>query len=431
MSGAAPDRPEVQLNLRVRGLANSPTVAINERCEALRLAGREIFKLGLGQSPFPVPAPVVQALRDHADRKDYLPVRGLPALREAVAGYHQRTHGTSCSADDVLIGPGSKELMFLLQIAYYGDLVVPTPAWVSYAPQAQIAGRQVRFLHTPAGHGWRLAPEQLEELCREDPGRPRVVVLNYPSNPTGRTYSADELETLAAVARRFRVIVLSDEIYGELHHRGAHVSIERFYPDGTIVSSGLSKWCGAGGWRLGTFAFPSSLRWLLQAMEAIASETYTSTSAPIQYAAIAAFRGGLEIEEYLWRARKILAALGALLLEALRATGAHVEAPDGAFYLFPDFGPLAGRLRERGITTSAEFCERLLEETGVAMLPGSAFGRAPAELTARLAYVNFDGTRALAAAETFPLDRPIEKDFLERYCAATLTAVERLCAWIG
>ncbi len=431
MREAERDRPAGQLDPRVRGLGPSPTVALNERCRALRLAGREIFELGFGESPFPVPPPVVQALRDHAERRDYLPVRGLPALREAVADHQRCTHGTRCSADDVLIGPGSKQLMFLLQVAYDGELVVPTPAWVSYAPQARIAGRQLRFLHSHAAHGWRLTPDQLEELCRGDPARPRLLVLNYPSNPTGRSYGADELEALAAVARRYRVIVLSDEIYGELHHRGAHVSIERFYPDGTIVSSGLSKWCGAGGWRLGSFVFPSSLRWLLQAMEAIASETYTSTSAPIQYAAITAFRGGPEIAEYLWRARKILAALGSLLLEALRATAAHVEAPDGAFYLFPDFGPLAERLGERGITTSAALCERLLEETGVAMLPGSAFGRPPAELTARLAYVNFDGARALAAAETLALDRPIEKDFLERHCAATLTALERLCSWLG
>jgi aspartate aminotransferase len=321
--------------------------------------------------------------------------------------------------------------MFLLQIVYYGDLIVPTPAWVSYAPQAQIVGRQVRFLETRPENGWRLVPDQLEELCCEDPERPRIVVLNYPNNPAGTTYTSAELEALADVARRFRVIVLSDEIYAELHHRGEHVSIERFYPDGTIVSSGLSKWCGAGGWRLGTFAFPSSLRWLLDAMGAVASETYTSTSAPIQYAAVTAFQGGLEIEEYLWRARKILRALCQQLMEPLLACGVRVEAPDGAFYLFPDFGPLAGQLRDRGITTSAQLCERLLEDAGIAVLPGSAFGRPPAELTARLAYVNFDGARALAAAETLPLDRPIEKDFLERYCAPTLEAVQRLSSWLS
>jgi aspartate aminotransferase len=226
------------------------------------------------------------------------------------------------------------------------------------------------------------------------------------------------------------VIVLSDEIYAELHHQGEHVSIERFYPDGTIVSTGLSKWCGAGGWRLGTFAFPNSLRWLLDAMAAVASETYTSTSAPIQHAAVTAFRGGLQIEQYLWRTRKILRALSHELVASLKGCGVAVAEPEGAFYLFPDFGPLARKLHDRGITTSSQLCERLLEETGVAILPGIAFGRPPGELTARLAYVNFDGARALAAAETIPLERPIERVFLERYCAPTLEAVEHLCTWL-
>jgi aspartate aminotransferase len=269
----------VHLNLRVRGLGHSPTVAIDELSNRLRAEGREIYKLGLGQSPFPVPPVVVDCLRENAGRKEYLPVCGLPALREAVADYHRRNHGTRCRAEDVLIGPGSKELMFLLQVVFYGDLIVPTPSWVSYAPQARIVGRHVRWLHTSEAAGWRLQPEQLEALCVEDPGRPRIIVLNYPGNPTGGTYTPAELEALADVARAHEVVVLSDEIYGELHHRGEHVSIERFYSDGTIVSSGLSKWCGAGGWRLGTFAFPGALRWLLDAMAAVASETFTSTSA--------------------------------------------------------------------------------------------------------------------------------------------------------
>src|SRR5690606_7376175 len=236
--------------------------------------------------PFPVPAPVVQALRDHAAEKDYLPVRGLYELRRAVAHYTERKAGIDRTAEDVLIGPGSKELMFLLQLVYYGDLVIPTPAWVSYAPQAKIIGRNVNFLPTEADANWLLTAEQLDEHSSEDEGRPRVVILNYPSNPTGRTYTPQQLQDIAAVARKHKLVILSDEIYGELHHEGAHVSIARYYPKGTIISAGLSKWCGAGGWRLGTFTFPRELRWLLDAMASVASETYTSTSAPIQYAAV-------------------------------------------------------------------------------------------------------------------------------------------------
>jgi aspartate aminotransferase len=330
----------------------------------------------------------------------------------------------------VLIGPGSKELMFLLQLVYYGELVVPTPAWVSYAPQAKIIGRQVRMLATSATDGWRLSPEQLDSFCAADDGRPRIVVLNYPSNPTGGSYTLEELHQLAEVARRRRVVLLSDEIYGELHHRGQHVSIARFYPEGTIVSSGLSKWCGAGGWRLGTFVFPASMHWLLDAMAAVASETYTSTSAPIQYAAVRAFLGGMRIERYLVSSRRILSALGRAITSHLRETGVDVGSPRGAFYLFPDFGPLREVLAGRRITDSVTLCERLLQETGVAILPGADFGRSPEELTARIAYVDFDGARALASADEVPRDTPLDETWLRVHCGAVMDAVDRVRAWL-
>jgi aspartate aminotransferase len=333
------------------------------------------------------------------------------------------------SSHDVLIGPGSKELMFLLQLVYYGDLVIPTPSWVSYAPQARIIGRNVRWLKTDSEDNWRLMPDQLAALCREDPDRPRIVIINYPSNPTGSTYSAKRLKELAQVAREYRVVLLSDEIYGELHFKGQHVSIARFYPEGTIVSSGLSKWCGAGGWRLGTFTFPRSLAWLRDAMSAVASETFTSTSAPIQYAAVRAFQGGIEIERYLWRSRRILGALGRWGAKRLAAAGLSVNAPAGAFYLFPDFRGLRDKLHARGIDDSVTLCARLLEETGVAILPGSDFGRPPHELTARVAYVDFDGARALAAAEQLDLAETLDEGFLRTYCGSILTAVERIEHW--
>jgi aspartate aminotransferase len=409
----------------------SATLRLNELSDQLRREGKQVYKLGLGQSPFPVPRPVIEELQANAHQKDYLPVRGLPRLRQEVAEYHRRINGVPRFQEDVLIGPGSKELMFLLQIVYYGDLVVPTPCWVSYAPQARIVGRNVQFIHTTAEQGWRLMPRDLEALCVNDPGRPRIFVLNYPSNPTGQTYTLEELKALAHAARECRVVLLSDEIYGALHHRGQHISVARFYPEGTIISGGLSKWCGAGGWRLGTFTFPPSLRWLLDAMAAVASETYTSTSAPIQYAAVRAYKGGIRIERYLWHARRILSRLGRAVTDRLRQAGVAVELPKGAFYLFPDFSPVAEKLKGRGISTSAELCTRLLEETGVAMLPGSDFGRSPGEMTARIAYVDFDGAKAMAASEVMKEGRRIDEEFLETHCGCVLEATDRIAAWLA
>ncbi len=421
---------EVHLNLNVRGLPVSATLGINEESNRLLAEGQQIYKLGLGQSPFPVPGPIVRELQNNAHQKDYLPVRGLPALCEAVAGYYRRTQDLPFLGENILIGPGSKELMFILQLVYYGDLVIPTPSWVSYAPQAHIVGRHVRWLQTDAKNNWLLIPEELERLCAGDPTKPRIVILNYPNNPTGCSYSEEQLQGLAEVARKYRIIMLSDEIYGELNFSGGHRSIARYYPEGTIVASGLSKWAGAGGWRLGTFAFPAELKWLLEAMAVVASETFTATSAPIQYAAVKAFQGGAELERYLVHSRRILKALSDWIWQRLSAAGLNVAQPDGAFYMFPDFEPLREKLAERAINNGDELCRRLLQETGVAILPGNSFGRPQNELTARLAFVDFDGARALAAAEQIAADLPLGDEFLGQYCEKILAAIQRLCDWL-
>jgi aspartate aminotransferase len=425
-----PAGPPPSLNLNVRGMRPSATVAINEHSNALIAAGRTVYKLGLGQSPFPVPPSVVESLRRHAHRKEYMPVRGLPELRAAVAEFHRRRVGLrhGCEAEDVLVAPGSKELMFIVQLAFYGDLLLPSPSWVSYSPQARIIGRQVDFLPTSLADRWMLRPDTLDAHCRRDRGRPRILILNYPSNPTGQTFSRDELAALAVVAREHQLIVISDEIYGELHHAGAHGSIAEFYPEGTILSAGLSKWCGAGGWRLGTFLFPPQLRWLRDAMTAVASETYTTTSAPIQCAAVTAFACGPEIDEYLVRARDILRALGTWSSERLVAVGARCHRPEGGFYLFPDFSGHAQRLRARGIADGDALCARLLAETGVALLPGSEFGRPHGDWTARLAYVDFDGEQALAEHAR---DADLDEAWLRRMTPRVTTAIDRMCEWLA
>jgi len=428
---STPKPKAVSLNLNVRGMGQSATLAIKDKCRALRRQDRKIFDFGLGQSPFPVPAPMVEALRLAAPEKDYLPVMGLPELREAVADFHRRKDHIDAHPDRVLIGPGSKELMFLVQLCFYGEIILATPCWVSYQPQARVLGRRISLIHTNIESNWKLTSELLQQSLEivGDDMRPRLLVLNYPSNPCGTTYTADELKEIAEVARRYHIIVLSDEIYGQLQFDAAHVSIARFYPEGTIVSSGISKWCGAGGWRLGTFSCPPDLDWLVDAMAAVASETYTSVSAPIQHAAIKAFRGGAEIEHYLSHARRILAALGQKSVDILREAGIRVVDPEGGFYLFLDFSSLAQRLATRGVTDGTILCNRLLEEAGVAILPGGAFGRSRGEMSARLAYVDFDGARALAASEHIPLDCSLPPDFLNQCCDRVVDGMRKIAEW--
>lgn len=419
--------PHEHLNLNVRGMKLSATLAINEKCAKLRTEGRKVFRLGLGQSPFPVPEHVTQSLRENAYQKDYLQVRGLPELREAIVDSIKRTQNLVYDPENLLVGPGTKELMFLIQLVYYGDLVIPTPSWVSYAPQATIIGRHIRWLETDPASGLRITPEALEKLCREDPNRPRLLIMNYPNNPTGYSYSAKELQEIAEIAHRYRILVLSDEIYSATQFEGEHISIARFYPYGTIISNGISKWCGAGGWRLGAFAFPQRLKWLSDGMSAVASETYTSTSAPIQHAAVKAFEDHPEMDIYLEGVRKILKGLADYFFRGLAQTGVSVHPAQGGFYLFPNFDPLRERMNRKGIRTSGELCLKLLEDTGVAMLPGSSFGRRPEELSARLAYVDFDGTKALEALKT---EVDVDNTFLKKYCSDTVEASDRLCEWL-
>lgn len=419
----------VNLNLNVRGLNQSATLLINERSNELIRQGKTVYKLGLGQSPFPVPEIVQEALRKNAHQKDYLPVKGLLPLREAIAEFNYRHQGIHCSADDIMIGPGSKELIFILQLVYYGELIIPTPSWVSYSPQARIVARHVTWVPTTEENDWRLSPEKLDLICRSDPDRPRVVILNYPSNPTGSTYPASRLKKLADVARKYNLILISDEIYSLLDHTGKHVSIAQYYPEGTIISSGLSKWAGAGGWRLGTFTFPKNLRWLQNAMAIVASETYTSTSAPIQYAAITAFQDHPSLDEYLIHSRRILSTLGNYMAGRLGAKKITMPSPKGGFYLFTNFNYYREKLAAKGILTSFELCESLLQDTGVAILPGIDFGRQPEELSCRIAYVDFDGELVLKNAMACK-DDSLKEDFLRKHCSKMLEAIERIESWL-
>ena len=419
------------LNLNIRGLPYSATLRINEKSNELKAQGMKIYKLGLGQSPFPVPESVVQSLRDNAHQKDYLPVKGLADLRKAVANYHYSEDEVSIKPENVLIGPGSKELQFLLQLTFYGEILVPSPCWVSYIPQAKIIGRNVKIIRTSYRDRYRITPEKLDVLLEKehDENKPRLLILNYPDNPTGLSYTETELKNLADVASKYGIIILSDEIYGRIHHEGQHKSIARFYPEGTIISSGLSKWAGAGGWRLGTFSFPSELEWIMGAIASVASETYTSVSAPIQYAACTAFNGNDEIREYLIHSRRVLKSLSQLSVNKMRKAGINVHNPDGAFYLFPDFETIREPLEQMKIFTSTHMVEKILEETGVAFLPGEDFGRFEEELTGRIAYVDFDGSKALKASMNE--SGTLNESFFNETCPNVVIAIDKICDFVS
>lgn len=414
----------MSLDAFLRPINHSETLLINERSDRLA-ASRQVYRFGFGQSPFPVPASVIDLLRRHADEKAYLPVQGWRPLREAVAAFHRQQDGVDWEADRVLIGPGSKLLIYAVMAAFTeAEVLLVSPSWVSYEPQAHLAGHRVSRLQASADSDWRLTPQMLEQFCaeRDHPERPLILVLNYPGNPSGTSYSDAQLQALAEVMRRYHMLVISDEIYGMLHHRGEHRSLARYYPQGTLVTGGLSKWCGAGGWRLGVMHVPAALaESLLPRLLGVASETWSCVAAPVQYAAAEAYRFGPEIQRYVARERQVLAGLGRRAAEQLNGAGIRTALPEGGFYLFPDFELWREALAARGITTSEALCQQLLQEAGVALLPGTAFGMPAHQLVARLSYVNFDGAAALAAGD----------EALEAIVQPVLEGLQAIERWLG
>ena len=382
------------LSQHILEVPKSATLAINEKSKQLILEGKDVIRLGLGQSPFPVPDRMVSALQAYAAIKDYMAVQGYLPLREAISGFIQHTEGLERSADQIIIGPGSKELLFGLQMVLDCDLILPAPSWVSYDPQARLLGRNVHWLNCYSEDGWKLTADTLEQHCQNHKGRPQLLILNSPNNPSGACFLESELIALAAVARKFNLIILSDEIYSELHFRGEHQSIARYYPEGTIISNGISKWAGAGGWRLGFFCFPNELRAVLDSMITLASETYTSVSAPIQMASILAFEDSSSILDYIHACRKIMAHIGRHLSALLNQQNIQVVTPEGGFYVLADFTYFRDALTTAGITNANQLAQALLEHTGVAALPGDDFGLKQG-LLLRMAFVDFDGHKLL------------------------------------
>lgn len=417
------------MNKNIKNLIPSSTLRMNELSQKMEKEGKTIYKLGFGQSPFPVPEVMVDALRRNAAEKSYLPVRGLLELREVIAKYYQRTQNLNCSAENILIAPGSKMLLYAVQLAYDTDLLLPAPSWVSYAPQSQVIGRQTHWLQTSEKDGWRLTAEILETHCQNNTNR-KILILNYPNNPIGNTYDKEQLKLLAATARKHDIIILSDEIYGELNHNGEHVSIAQFYPEGTIVTGGLSKWAGAGGWRFGLAVFPDELKDLQKIVQTIASETYSSTASPIQYAAIEAYKENPGLETYLTNSRRILKTIGNYVHQRLHKMNITTPKPEGGFYCFINFEKHRQQLLPKGIKTSAELSKILLSQANVAMLPGVDFGLKPQELVFRIAYVDFDGDKSLKVVNYDYENKELDNDFIKNYAPKIVGAMDSLEDWL-
>ena len=399
----------------VKNLKPSSTLAINETSRKLEEQGKKIYKFGFGQSPFKVPEDVVEELKNNSHQNKYLPMQGLLQLRNAVAKYTSKKKNFEYKSENVIIGPGSKELMFLLHIIFDGEIILPAPSWVSYVPQAILGRNKVQILQTKRENNWFPTATQIEEIVLKDKNKNYLLFLNSPNNPSGQI--CENLEEIASIAKKYNLIILSDEIYSELSFKGNYQSISNFCPEKTIISTGLSKWCGAGGWRLGYFLVPDSLIEIKNMINVLASETFSAVSAPIQYAAIKAYEQ--DHSKYINKSKNILGAIGNYVYENLRSNKVLINKPQGGFYLMPEF-------LNKKFNSSSEMCDSILNDTGVALLPGSDFGFEQTKMLARLSFTDFDGQEFMNKIED---NQKIENGHIANLAPKIIEGVDKLKKW--
>ena len=399
----------------VKDLKPSSTLLINETSRKLEEQGKKIFKFGFGQSPFKVPEDVVRELKNNAHQNKYLPMQGLSELRNAVAKYTSKKKNYDYKSENVIIGPGSKELMFLLHVIFDGEIILPAPSWVSYAPQAILGRNKAQILQTKRENNWFPTASEIEEIVLKDKNKNYLLFLNSPNNPSGQI--CENLEEIASIAEKYNLIILSDEIYSELSFMNNYQSISNFCPKKTIISTGLSKWCGAGGWRLGYFLVPDSLTEIKNMINVLASETFSAVSAPIQYAAIKAYEQ--DHSNYINKSKNILGAIGNYVYENLRSNKVLINKPQGGFYLMPEF-------LNKKFNSSSEMCDSILNDTGVALLPGSDFGFDQNQMLARLSFTDFDGQDFMSKIED---NQKIDNDKINEFAPKIVEGVDKLKKW--
>ena len=399
----------------VKDLKPSSTLLINETSRKLEEQGKKIYKFGFGQSPFKVPEDVVNELKDNAHQNKYLPMQGLSELRDAVAKYTSKRKNYDYKSENVIIGPGSKELMFLLHVIFDGEIILPAPSWVSYAPQAILGRNKIQILQTNRENNWFPTAAEIEEVVLKDKNKNYLLFLNSPNNPSGQI--CKNLDEISKIVNKYNLIILSDEIYSELTFENSFMSISNFCPEKTIISTGLSKWCGAGGWRLGYFLIPDKLVEIKNTINVLASETFSAVSAPIQYAAIKAYEN--DHSNYINKSRNILSAVGNYVYENLKSNKVLINKPQGGFYLMPEF-------LNKVFNSSSEMCDSILNDTGVALLPGSDFGFAQTQMLARLSFTDFDGQEFMSKIED---NKKIDNDHIAKFAPKVVEGVDKLKRW--
>ncbi len=406
----------------------SATLAANETMDARRRRGEPVLPLAFGEAGLPAHQVLRAALAQAAGCNSYGPVAGHGPLREAAAGYWAR-RGLPTEAEAVICGPGSKALLFGLTAAIGGDVAVTRPSWVSYAAQAALSGRTAHFVPGAGGVPDADLLAQAVVAARAAGNPIRSVIMTLPDNPTGLLAPAAAVRALCSVAESHELIIISDEIYRDLVHDpdAPFTSPAVICPERTVVTTGLSKNLALGGWRLGVARLPAGGfgRELRDRLLGIGSEIWSAPAGPVQRAAALAFSEPPVLAARVADSRRLHGSVARAVAARFAAAGAAVPAPQAAFYLYPDFSPLADVLLGRhDITSDESLAAVLLREYGVGVLPGSAFGEDGGRLRLRVAtamlYGETDAERHAALSSADPCSLP--------WIAASLARLEEVLA---
>jgi aspartate/methionine/tyrosine aminotransferase len=366
-----------RVSKRIAAVSPSATLAVDAKAKALQAAGESVIGFGAGEPDFPTPAHIVEAAveacRDPATHK-YSPTAGLPALREAIAAKTLRDSGFEVPASRVLVTNGGKQAIanaFAALCDPGDEVLVPAPYWTTYPEAIALAGGVTVVVPTDETTGYRTSVEQLEAALTP---RTKVLLFVSPSNPTGAVYPREEIEAIGRWADRHGLWVVTDEIYEHLTYDGVtHHSMPVVVPelaDRCVVVNGVAKTYAMTGWRVGWLIGPADV---VTAATNLQSHETSNVANVSQRAALAAVSGDLvavgEMRQAFDRRRRTI---HRLLNEI---DGVECPVPEGAFYAFPSVKGLLGReLRGRQVTTSAGLAELAIDEVGVAVVPGEAFG---------------------------------------------------------
>jgi aspartate/methionine/tyrosine aminotransferase len=414
----------IQINPNLHNLKESDTFVINEQMKRMRLVGEEVHNFGMGQVPFEPPENMQHRIIENSNRNRYTSSAGIQELRSSIAQFYLKYFGLDVQSYQVIVGPGSKELLLNTFQIIDSDWILPTPHWVTYPHQIKMARRIMFRSSTSEMDGYRVTEKTLRKTFNEIEGQVKSshlsILLNYPNNPTGLTIPKDEVTKIARFAANNEILILSDEIYGNLSFN-EHESIAKHYPEGTITTGGISKDRAAGGWRLGVIILPDQPD-LISAYTAWASESYSCIPEMIQQAAVAGYETTENIHEFMQDSKAIHQLIGDFAYQKMSKAGFNVLKPEGAFYLFPRVNQLRFELEERGISTSVDLCNYFMQEYQIAALPGTSFGLPAQELCFRLSLVDYRGNRVMKAYQQGDLVR----DTIADYCPNLVGGINKL-----